>query len=107
MKNLKNLSAIIILFAITFSVNAQQKSKSTESVTYKTSIDCKACVDKIMANLPQEKGIRDIKCDLETKEVTVVYQKTKNNPDEIKRSLEKLGYTAKVTSDENGKNQKK
>lgn len=107
MKNLRNLSAIIILFAITFSVNAQQKAKSTESVTYKTSIDCQECVDKIMTNLPQEKGIRDVKCDLETKEVTVVYQKTKNNPEEIKKSLEKLGYTAKVTPDENGKNRKK
>lgn len=107
MKNLRNLSAIIILFAITFSVNAQQKSKSTESVTYKTSIDCQACVDKIMTNLPQEKGIRDIKCDLETKEVTVVYQKTKNNPDEIKKSLEKLGYTAQQKNDKSDQKREK
>jgi len=107
MKNLRDLSAIIMLFAFTFSVNAQQKSKTTETVKSKTSIDYQACVDKIMTNLPQEKGIRDVKCDLETKEVTVVYQKEKNNPDEIKKSLEKLGYTAKVTTAENVQEQKK
>lgn len=107
MKNLRNLSAIIILIAITFSVNAQQKAKSTESVTYKTSIDCQECVDKIMTNLPQEKGIRDVKCDLETKEVTVVYQKTKNNPDEIRKSLEKLGYTAQQKNDESAQKREK
>ena len=107
MKNLRNISAIIMLFAFTLSVNAQQKAKTTETVKYKTSIDCQACVDKIMTNLPQEKGIRDVKCDLETKEVTVVYQKEKNNPDEIKKSIEKLGYTAKVTPAENVQEQKK
>ena len=107
MKNLRNISALVILFVFTFSVNAQQKAKTTETVKYKTSIDCQACVDKIMTNLPQEKGIRDVKCDLETKEVTVVYQKEKNNPDEIKKSIEKLGYTAKVTTAENGQTQNK
>jgi copper chaperone CopZ len=107
MKNLRNISAILILFAITISVNAQQKPKKTETVKYLTSIDCQACVDKIMTNLPQEKGIKDVKCDLETKEVTVVYQKEKNNPEEIKKSLEKLGYTAKVTPSEKRQDQKK
>jgi copper chaperone CopZ len=53
-----------------------------------------------MTNLPQEKGIKDVKCDLTTKEVTVIYQKGKNNPAEIKKSIEKLGYTAKQVTEE-------
>jgi len=73
----------------------QDKPKTTETVKYKTSIDCAACVNAIMSNLPQEKGIKDVKCDLQTKEVAVTYQKDKNNPEQIKKSIEKLGYTAK------------
>ncbi len=53
-----------------------------------------------MTNLPQEKGIKDVNCDLSTKEVTVTYQKDKNNPDDIKKAIEKLGYTAKVVTGE-------
>ncbi|HAM10233.1 MAG: hypothetical protein A2X05_05080 [Bacteroidetes bacterium GWE2_41_25] len=107
MKKIRDLLAVIVLITLPFAVNAQQKSKSTETVKYKTSIDCQECVDKIMTNLPQEKGIKDVKCDLNTKEVTVVYQKEKNNPEEIKKSIEKLGYTAKQTPAESGENLKK
>ncbi len=101
MKTIKNLLIGLMLIAFPVLLTAQEKQKNTETVKYKTSIDCAACVNTIMTNLPQEKGIKDVKCDLKTKEVTVTYQKDKNNPDEIKKSLEKLGYTAKVVTAEN------
>jgi Holliday junction resolvasome RuvABC DNA-binding subunit len=41
------------------------------------------------------KDLKQLKWDLKTKEVSVAYQKDKNNPDEIQKSLEKLGFTAK------------
>jgi copper chaperone CopZ len=53
-----------------------------------------------MTNLPQEKGIKDVKCDLVTKEVAVTYQKDKNNPEQIKKAIEKLGFTVKVVTEE-------
>ena len=92
---------------IPLSINAQKKSKTNETVKYKTSIDCADCVNKIMTNLPQEKGIKDVKCDLATKEVTVTYQKGKNNTEEIKKSIEKLGYTAKELPSESSPKQQK
>jgi copper chaperone CopZ len=101
MKTISKFLAVIIVMIIPLAVNAQEKSKANETVKYKTSIDCAACVNTIMTNLPQEKGIRDVKCDLATKEVTVTYQKEKNNPEEIKKSIEKLGYTAKIIPAEN------
>ncbi len=101
MKTISKILAVIIVMIIPLAVNAQEKSKANETVKYKTSIDCAACVNTIMTNLPQEKGIRDVKCDLATKEVTVTYQKEKNNPEEIKKSIEKLGYTAKIIPAEN------
>ena len=87
---------IMMLFAsATVILSAQNKNKGTETVVFTTSIDCTNCVNKIMTNLPHEKGIKDVKCDLTTKEVAVTYQKDKNNPEEIKKAIEKLGYTAK------------
>jgi copper chaperone CopZ len=98
---MKKILAIALMAMVTMAVSAQDKEKNLETVKFKTSIDCQACVNKIMSNLPQEKGIKDVKCDLKTKEVTVAYNKEKNTPEEIKKSLEKLGYTAKELKAEN------
>lgn len=100
MKTLQKLFLTIMFVGVPALLSAQDKNKTTETVKYKTSIDCNNCVDKIMTNLPQEKGIKDVKCDLATKEVTVTFQKDKNNPAEIKKSIEKLGYSAKQVTDE-------
>lgn len=99
MKKLIRFTAVALLAALPLIASSQDKAKTTETVKYKTSIDCDACVKTIMSNLPQEKGIKDVKCDLKTKEVTVTYQTDKNNPEQIKRSLEKLGYSAKLESE--------
>lgn len=98
MNTLKKIVIAILLIALPGIIAAQGKPKKVETVKFSTSIDCKACVDKIMTNLPQEKGIKDVKCDLKTKEVEVAYQKDKNNEEEIKKTIEKLGFTAKVLS---------
>lgn len=101
MKTIQKILIGMFLFAVPVLASAQDKNKTTETIKFKTSIDCNNCVNKVMTNLPQEKGIRDVKCDLATKEVTVTYQKDKNNPEEIKKSIEKLGFTAKQVTDEN------
>ncbi len=100
MKNFKNFLIALLLVAFPMLLTAQEKQKTTETVKYKTSIDCAECVNTIMKNLPQEKGIKDVKCDLATKEVSVTYQKDKNNPEQIKKNIEKLGFTAKVVTPE-------
>jgi len=100
MKNLKILMTFILLVIIPVIMNAQEKVKKTETVVFSTSIDCKACVDKIMSNIPQEKGIKDVKCDLSNSQVTVTYQKEKTNTEQIQRSIEKLGYIAKPTPED-------
>lgn len=47
-----------------------------------------------MSSLPLEKGVKDVKCDLKTKEVKVSFRNDKTDKEKIKRSLEKLGYLA-------------
>lgn len=101
MKTLKKILIALTIFSLPIVVMGQEKAKSIETVKFVTSIDCEACVNTIMTNLPLEKGIKDVKCNLKTKEVAVKYQKEKSNPEEIKKSIEKLGYTAKVITAEN------
>ena len=86
------LATLAVVFSITLMA---QESKKTVKVTYDTSVDCEACVNTIMGSLPLEKGIKDVKVDLKTKEVVVFYKKGKTDKEKIKRSLEKLGYVAK------------
>jgi len=95
MKTMQKILIITLLSILPVSIIAQDKAKNVQTIKFSTSIDCASCVNKIMTNLPQEKGIKDVNCDLKTREVSVAYQKDKNNPDEIQKSLEKLGFTAK------------
>jgi copper chaperone CopZ len=107
MKTIQKVLLTIIMAAVPFMLTGQSKDKTTSTVKYATSIDCDHCVNKIMTNLPHEKGIKDVKCDLKTKEVAVTYQKDKNNPEQIKKSIEKLGYTAKeITAESSQKKDK-
>jgi copper chaperone CopZ len=89
-----------MLLLVPASIMAQDKNKDTATVKFKTSIECNDCVNTIMTNIPFEKGVKDVKCDLTTKEVTIVYHRNKTKPDLLKRSLEKLGYTAKEKTSE-------
>jgi len=99
MKTMQKLMIIMLLVAVPVISKAQEKDKNVLTVKYTTSIHCEDCVNKIMTNLPREKGIKDVKCDVKTKEVTVSYNKEKNNPVEIQKTIEKLGFTAKVVKD--------
>ena len=100
MKTMQNLLITVLLLSVPFILTAQDKSKGTETVKFITSIDCENCVNNVMKNIPFEKGVKDVKCDLETKEVAITYQKNRNNPDQLKKAIEKLGFTAKVEKEE-------
>lgn len=53
---------------------------TTKTTVFVTDIDCEHCAKKIMNNVPSlGKGIKDVKVDVPTKEVTVTYDATKNN----------------------------
>jgi copper chaperone CopZ len=98
-KHLIITTALLLLFTAG-TLSAQEKNrKELATVKFETSIDCENCVNTIMKNLPFEKGVRDVKCDLETKEVTVQYQKEKTDSGKLKRAIEKLGYTATETGE--------
>jgi len=95
MKKKQVITAILLLIFSSLALNAQEKNKKElRTVRFETSIDCENCVNTIMKNIPFEKGVKDVKCDLSSKEVSIKYQEDKTSSEKLKRSIEKLGYTA-------------
>ena len=59
-------------------------AKKIVTTVFVTDIDCDHCVKKIMNNVPSlGKGVKDVKVDLPKKEVTVIYDASKNNDENI------------------------
>lgn len=89
-----SLTAAPVLPAKVATVQKQDKKKKVQTVTFKTSIHCKNCVKKINDNIPFEKGVKDLKVSLDEKLVTITYDPSKTNEEQLAKALEKLGYTA-------------
>lgn len=51
-----------------------------------------------MKNIPYEKGVKDVKVDLASKQVTIWFNTEKNTIENLQKAIGKLGYTAEVVS---------
>ena len=66
-------------------------NKKTVTTVFTTDIDCEHC----MNNVPSlGKGVKDVQVDLPKKEVTVVYDGTKNNDENIVKGFASLKVKA-------------
>ena len=75
----------------------QGAKKSTTTVVFRTDIDCEHCVKKIMNNVPSlGKGVKDVEADLKTKEVTVVFDASKNDIEHIVKGFESIKVKAEA-----------
>ncbi len=70
---------------------------SQDTVKIKTSSQCDACKERIENKLNFTKGVKSSNLDLATKEVTVVYDSEKINPDKIRAAISNVGYDADRT----------
>lgn len=74
--------------------NPAAPKKNTTTV-FTTDITCDHCVKKIMDNVPTlGKGIKDVRIDLPKKEVTVVYDASKNDDAHIVKGFASLKVKA-------------
>ena len=72
----------------------QKKNANLQEVTFVTTIDCKNCVKKVEANLPYEKGIKDMKVNLDDRTVWIKYDANKTDKEKLAAAIVKLGYEA-------------
>jgi mercuric ion binding protein len=86
---MKRLILLILATAITSLVNAQ-----TDTLVVKTSVICEECKERIEHDLSFEKGVKSNIVNLDTKEVTVVYNSAKTDPQKIRLAITKIGYDA-------------
>ena len=82
---------ILILIAMVFSLGLKAQ---TDSVRIKTTALCDQCKQKIEHDLSFEKGVKSGILNLETKEVTVIFNSKKTDPDKIRYAITKMGYDA-------------
>lgn len=84
MKKLAMLCLALLMGAGVTMAAKPVAEKKTVTTVFVTDIDCDHCVKKIMNNVPSlGKGIKDVEVDLPTKEVTVTYDASKNNDENI------------------------
>ena len=88
--------AALVCAGTALAANPQAKPASTTKTTvFVTDIDCEHCAKKIMNNVPSlGKGIKDVKVDVPTKEVTVTYDSAKNNDANIIKGFASLKVKA-------------
>lgn len=67
-----------------------------KQVTYVTTLHCKNCAKKIEENVSFEKGVKDLKTNVDDKTVTIVYDIAKTDTLKLGNAIRKLGYEAKV-----------
>lgn len=83
------LFANILLFSNSF---AKNKNEVTEKIT--TSAVCTMCKDRIESNLKKIDGILESSLDVNSKVLTVKFDKTKITLDDIRKKLSDIGYDA-------------
>ena len=89
------LTLLLMVCTATFAQDKKQKKNADiQEVTFVTTIDCKNCVKKVEANLPYEKGIKDMKVTLDDQTVWIKYDANKTDKEKLAEAIRKLGYEA-------------
>lgn len=89
------LMAVMALAVNAANDNNKKAKAEKQTVVFCTDIDCQGCANKILNNVPVlGKGVEDVKVDLPTKEVTVVYDAGKTNPETLAKNFQKIKVKA-------------
>lgn len=91
---------LIALTAILLSAT-QVMAKDLRTVIFKVEqLCCEKCEAKVKKNIPFEKGVKALKCDIPTKTVSVTYDAEKTNIEKLQKGFAKFKYTAEVIKEE-------
>lgn len=91
---MKKYILLIAVFLAGSVVYSQDKESKIKSIEIKTSAQCEQCKKRIEEFLAFEPGVKKSTLDLDTKAVTVEYNKDKTSPEKIRKAITKCGYDA-------------
>lgn len=77
-------------------VPAMAQKKGQKKTIFRVEMDCQSCVNTIEKNIPWEKGVTDLKCDIKTQTVEVTYKTSKTNDANLIAAFKKFGKEAVV-----------
>lgn len=88
------LPAIFLLGnVLNLPAQATKKKKTTAEVVFRVNMFCENCKKKIEKNISWEKGVTDLRINLEEKTVKLRYNPQKTTVESLKTAIERLGYT--------------
>ena len=100
---MKTLASIVMtllfLAALAPEVKSQEPTKE-KTVNIEANLTCEGCKKTIETGLSKAKGVKEVKADPETKMVTVTYDESKTSEEKLVKSIERMGYKAKVSKGE-------
>ena len=92
---MKNVILVLGLMSLLVSCGMMNKSEPVKQVvTIQTNAQCGECKDRIEKELNFMKGVIFAELDLETKKVKVKYSSKRTSPEEIKKRIASIGYSA-------------
>lgn len=91
---MKRFLSIICIVLMSMGVAFAKSEKQT--VVFNVDLHCQGCINKIEKNIAFEKGVKDLVCDLEKKQVKVVFDSEKTNVKALQDAFQKIGKTATV-----------
>ena len=103
MKSMKWMIACLAILLGTTNAAA----KDLREVIFKVEqLCCEKCEAKVKKNIPFEKGVKALKCDIPSHTVTVTYDAEKTSIEKLQKGFAKFAYTAEVIK-ESKKEEKK
>ena len=74
-------------------------AKDFKTVVFTTTpqMHCQSCKAKIKGNIRFEKGVKEIKTDVEAQKVYITFDPKKTTEEKLQKAFEKFGYKAEKT----------
>lgn len=88
---------LFILMALMVSTMTFAKANK-QTVVFDVNLHCQGCCDKVMKNIAYEKGVKDLRCDLEKKQVVVVFDADKTSVEQLQKAFEAIKKPATVNT---------
>lgn len=92
---MKKLFFTMLLFMV--AMIAAAKDLKTVVFTTTPQMHCESCEAKIKGNLRFEKGVKNIKTDVEAQKVYITFDPKKTTEEKLQKAFEKFGYKAEKT----------
>lgn len=93
---MKKIAYILLILSLLLVLGSFGPKGHRRTVVFSATIHCKGCQEKVMGNIPFEKGVKDVSVDLPQKTIMIVFDEAKTDTLTLAKSIRKLGYGARV-----------